>query len=142
MPRFLVLLCVLFSLDAVACDGLALDHVWLREPPPGSEVAAAYFDARNDTAREIIIQGVASPAFKNAMVHRTLMIDGRAEMRPQGNIVLAPGAHFSAQPGGAHVMLFGARRSLQDGASLTLELHCTAGPPLRVALPALRAAPP
>ena len=47
----IVLCCVLAALycrDALACDGLVVEHAWLRQPPPGSTVAAAYFEARND----------------------------------------------------------------------------------------------
>ena len=138
----LTLLSILFCLDALACDGLKLDHVWLRQPPPGSEVAAAYFEARNDGPKELTIQSVGSPNFTGAMLHTTLIVAGRAEMRPQGDIVLAPGARFSAAPGGAHVMLSGAQQPLQDGVLLTLELRCAQGAPLRVSLPVLRAAPP
>ena len=142
MRSTLLLLCALLSLNTVACDGLKLDHVWLRQPPPASEVAAAYFEAHNDTQHALVIQGVGSPDFKRAMLHSTRLVDGRAEMRPQGDIVLAPGARFSAAPGGAHVMLFGAQQRLQEGVSLTLEVRCAQGTPLRVALPVLRDAPP
>ena len=142
MRAALTLLCALLSLDAMACDGLKLDHVWLRQPPPASEVAAAYFEARNNGQQALIIKSVSSADFKSAMLHTTRVVDGRAEMRAQGDIVLAPGARFSAVPGGAHVMLFGAQQLLQEGISLTLEVRCAQGKPLRVALPVLRDTPP
>lgn len=142
MRWLLSLFCTLVSVAAMACEGLTVEHAWLRQPPPGGEVAAAYFDARNDTAREVIIQSVSSPDFSKAMLHETRMVDGHAEMRRRGDIVLAPGARFSAAPGGAHVMLVGARGALQKGVSLTLEVHCKQGAPLRMALPVRRDAPP
>lgn len=142
MRSTLALLCALLSLNTMACEGLTLDHVWLRQPPPASEVAAAYFEARNYGQRALIIKSVSSPDFKSAMLHTTRMVDGRAEMRAQGDIMLAPGARFSAVPGGAHVMLFGAQQTLQEGVSLTLEVRCAQGKPLRVALPVLRDTPP
>lgn len=138
----LALFAALLGLDALACDGLKLDHVWLRQPPPGSEVAAAYFEAHNGGPRALSIQAVSSPDFSGAMLHTTRVVDGRAQMRPQGAIVLAPGARFSAAPGGTHVMLSGAQQPLQNGVSLTLELRCGEGAPLRVSLPVLRDAPP
>lgn len=141
----IVLCCVLAALccrDALACDGLVVEHAWLRQPPPGSTVAAAYFEARNDGTQALTIQTVGSPAFKAAMLHATRVVDGRAEMRPQGAIELAPGARFSAAPGGAHVMLFEPQQPLAEGATLTLELRCRHGAPLTVALPVRRDAPP
>lgn len=141
----IVLCCVLGALgclDALACDGLVVEHAWLRQPPPGSAVAAAYFEARNDGAQALTLQTVGSPDFKAAMLHATRVIDGRAEMRPHGDIELAPGARFSAAPGGTHVMLFEAQRSLTEGSTLTLELRCSHGEPLKVALPVRRDARP
>jgi len=132
----------LASAQVMACDGLAIEHAWLRQPPPGSDVAAAYFEARNTGQHALTIKSVGSPDFKGAMLHVTRVVEGRAEMRPQGDIELGPGAHFSAAPGGAHVMLFEPLQPLTEGASLTLELHCAQGEPLEVALPVRRDAPP
>ena len=142
MRLALTLFSALLCLETLACDGLKLEHVWLRQPPPGSEVAAAYFDAHNEGPNELIIEGVASPDFSGAMLHATQILEGRAQMRPQGNIVLAPNARFRAAPGGTHVMLFGAQQPLQDGGSLTLEIRCAQGAPLRVRLPVMHSAPP
>ncbi len=75
------------------------------------------------------------------MLHTTRVVDGRSEMRPQGDIELAPGAHFSATPGGAHVMLFEPHQPLTAGGALTLEFRCSHGEPLKVALPVRRDAP-
>lgn len=139
----IVLLCMALSVagDALACEGLAVDHAWLRQPPPGSDVAAAYFEARNEGHEALTITAVGSPDFKGAMLHTTTVVDGRAEMRPQGDIELAPGARFSAAPGGAHVMLFEPHKPIAADGTLTLELRCAQGEPLVVALPVRRDAP-
>lgn len=142
MRIVLLALTVLMSSEVLACDGLVVERAWLRQPPPGSDVAAAYFDARNDGAATLTITAVGSPDFKSAMLHATHVVDGRAVMRPQGDIELSPGAHFVAAPGGAHVMLFEPAKTPSAGDSLTLELRCGTGGPLTVALPVLRDAPP
>ncbi len=141
MRLTLSMLCAVLCFDALACDGLVVERAWLRQPPPGSDVAAAYFEARNDGQRALTIRAVSSPDFKRAMLHATRVVDGRTEMRPQGDIELAPGASFSAAPGGAHVMLFDALQPLIEGNTLTLELRCTQGQALTVALPVRRNAP-
>jgi hypothetical protein len=141
MRVLLSVLGMVLCFDALACDGLAVEHAWLRQPPPGSDVAAAYFEARNNGRQTLTIQAVSSPDFKGAMLHATRVVDGRAEMRPQGDIELAPGASFSAAPGGAHVMLFNPRQVITEDSNLTLELRCAQGKPLTVALPVRRDAP-
>ena len=142
MRIVVTMLAVLAGSEALACDGLSVERAWLRQPPPGSDVAAAYFEARNDGASKLIIKSVASPDFKGAMLHATQVVDGRVEMRPQGDIELAPGARFVAAPGGTHVMLFEPAKALETGMSLTLELRCAEGEALKVALPVQRSAPP
>ena len=143
MKRIVIAWSFLLGVEATpACDGLVIERAWLRQPPPASEVAAAYFEARNPSDHEIVIQRVASPDFSGVMLHATRMVEGRVEMRPQGDIVLAPGARFSVVPGGSHVMLSGAHQRLDANASLRLELHCASGTPLAVALPVRRDAPP
>ncbi len=140
-----LLLCCLgaaLCANALACEGLSVEHAWLRQPPPGADVAAAYFEARNNGDQPLTIQAVSSPDFKGAMLHTTRVVDGHAEMRAQGDVELAPGARFIAAPGGAHVMLFGAVQSVDAGQTLRLELLCAHGAPLQVALPVLRDAPP
>ena len=127
--------------NTLACEGLSIEHAWLRQPPPGADVAAAYFEALNNGDQALTIQAVSSPDFKGAMLHTTRMVDGHAEMRAQGDVELAPGARFSAAPGGAHVMLFGPTQSVSVGQTLRLELRCAHGTPLQVALPVRRDAP-
>ena len=98
----LVVLCALAGARAYACAGLGVEHAWLREPPPGTSMAAAYFDLVNRGLQAVHITALASADFGSAMLHTTQIIEGRAQMRELETVELVPGARFSAAPGGAN----------------------------------------
>ncbi|MBX9606071.1 MAG: copper chaperone PCu(A)C [Gammaproteobacteria bacterium] len=127
---------------ASACEGLRVERAWLRLPPPGADVAAAYFEAINDGKAPLTITGVASPGFGGGMLHAMALVDGQMRMRPQGDVVLAPGMRFSAAPGGSHVMLWEAASPVIADGDYRLTLTCAEGAPLTVPLPVRREAPP
>lgn len=127
---------------ASACEGLRIERAWLRLPPPGADVAAAYFEAINAGNTPLTITGVASPGFGGGMLHAMALVDGQMRMRPQGDVVLAPGERFSAAPGGSHVMLWEAASPVTADGDYRLTLTCAEGAPLTVPLPVRREAPP
>src|SRR5690606_27591261 len=65
---------------AAACATLALQAAWLREPPPGASVTAAYGRLRNTGEETLRVDGVASPRFGSAMFHETVHEGDRARM--------------------------------------------------------------
>ena len=83
---------------ACACDGLAVERAWVREPPPGTAVAAAYFELINRGTSAVKVTAVTSPDFGWAMLHTTQVVDGRAEMRSSDSPRVV--AHASARSSG------------------------------------------
>lgn len=128
--------------DGQACTGLHAAGAWLRQPPPGSELAAAYFTLINAGSEPHIVTAVSSPDFAYAMLHETRYVEGRTEMRHLEAIEIAPGARWQAAPGGAHVMLGEPRHALALDMQVELSLSCREGAPLSLSLPVRRAPPP
>ena len=115
-----------------ACDGLRGDAAWVRLPPPTVGHAAAYLELRNEGGAPVIVRGASSPAFAHAMLHETRFVDGHAEMRHLAEITIAPGQRYALAPGGAHLMLGGARDPFEEGHYVELVLDCAEGPALSV----------
>jgi len=136
-----LLVLVLAAPALPACDSLRADQGWIRMPPPNAKFAAAYFTLVNAGAKDVVVTGVASPAFGHAMLHETRYVDGRAEMRHLDRIALAPGESFEAAPGGAHVMLGEVHAPLDLDSFLEITLSCSEGAPLSLWLPVSRRAP-
>lgn len=141
-PVLAALLGCCVATAAGACDGLAVERAWVREPPPGTTVAAAYFELINRGTSAVKVTAVTSPDFGWAMLHATQVVDGRAEMRELGALELAPAAHFSATPGAVHLMLGEPRHPLAAASAVTLAITCAAGPALSFPAPVRRTPPP
>ena len=126
---------------AAACDHLRAERGWLRQPPPGSDSAAAYLVLHNDGSEALTVRGVSSPAFARAMMHETRYVEGRAEMRHLHAVEIAPGGRFEARPGGAHLMLVEPRQTLALDDMVELRFECAQGDPLVTWVPVRRSAP-
>jgi copper(I)-binding protein len=116
---------VLASTGAGACPGLAVEHAWIREAPPGA-MSVAYAKLTNRGKDTLVLDGARSADFGGAGLHRTIVDDGVARMR-EGTLAIAPGASALLEPGGWHLMLFDPARPLKAGDTVMLALTCGAG---------------
>lgn len=128
------------ALAVASCPGLELVDGWLREAPPGAAVMAAYMTLRNDGARSYRIEAADGGDFAHAMIHRTVVEDGRARMVHVDALDLPPGGTLTLAPGGLHLMLHAPVRPLRDGDRAALRLSCD-GQAFTLTLPVRRAPP-
>ncbi len=119
------LILLAFALPAHACTGLKIDDGWIREPPPGSDVAAGFMTLRNAGPRPLTIVGMSSPDFASAMLHETRTVDGMSRMLAQHALTLAPGTKVELAPGGLHLMLMQARRAVRAAQQVRIIFDCT-----------------
>jgi len=99
-----------------------VENAWLRSPPPGGEVTAAYFTVRNPGSTALVVRGVESPVAMHAMLHETTVVDGQSRMRERERLEIPPNGTLTLEPGGLHVMLHGLRRPLAVGERVPLVL--------------------
>ena len=141
MPRaatlFRVLLLALAAAGAgirpaAADTNLIVSGAWIRQPPPGSDVAAAYLTVRNAGTTAVELIGVQSPAASMAMMHETLESGGRSRMRRVAHLKLAPNQTVQFRAGGLHIMLSGLAHPLQVGERVPLVLQFTHGVTLHI----------
>lgn len=107
-----------------ACDGLRIDSAWLREAPPGAGVLAAYMSLHNAGNAPMRVTIGDADDFHHAMLHETVVEDGRASMQHVDALLLAPGETATLDPGGLHVMLHGPVRQLRAGDVSRITLRC------------------
>ncbi len=124
-----------------ACDGLVAEEGWVRQPPPGSTLAAAYVELRNIGTTTLHITGIRSADFNSAMLHETLHSDGQARMRLLDGIDLEPNSSFRATPGGRHIMLSGPTKPLGESVSIEITFDCGPDSSLTAYMPVRRKAP-
>jgi periplasmic copper chaperone A len=120
------------SASAAVVPHVVVENAWIPQPPPGAEVAAAYFTVRNPGPTSVVLTDVESSLADAAMLHESLERNGQAEMRPVERLTIAPGQRIVLMPGGLHVMLHGLHHPLAVGERVPLTLRFAGGSVLAV----------
>ena len=108
---------------------LRVHHPWARASIGAAKAGAAYFRVENRGVSADRLIAVETPAARRASLHRNMIEDGVARMRPAGPLEIAPGARLVLEPGGLHVMMMGLSAPLRAGEAFPLTLVFeTAGP--------------
>lgn len=98
-------------------DGVTFEEPWYRAPLPGASVTAAYCRIVNSGRADAVVVAFepAAPAegVRVEMHETRRAADARGvemlRMRPIQDLTVPPGGARELAPGGAHLMLFGAR---------------------------------
>ena len=135
-PLLLALLMVAISiaprLSVAADSNLVVAGAWIRQPPPGSDVAAVYLSLQNIGKSAVTLTGVECPIASMAMLHESLETGGQSRMRALTSVALAPGASMAFTPGSKHIMLHGLTHPLQVGEHVPIVLVFARGIRLHV----------
>jgi periplasmic copper chaperone A len=111
---------------------IQVENAWIPQPPPGAQVAAAYLTLRNTGRMAVFLVGVSSPVASNAMVHRTMVMNGESMMMPVERLAVAPGQTVTLKPDAMHVMLDGLHGPLKVGQQVPLVLRFAGGAEIHV----------
>jgi copper(I)-binding protein len=134
--RFLLalLLVALFaSPDSRAVESnLVVAGAWIRQPPPGSDVAAVYFSLLNAGTAAVKLTGAQCSLASMVMLHESQESGGQSRMRATASVSLAPGASLAFMPGGRHIMLHGLARPLKVGERVPIVLLFDGGIKLHI----------
>jgi copper(I)-binding protein len=136
MPVLLAVLLLLAMalprIGAAVDSNLVVAGAWIRQPAPGSDIAAVYLSLENVGTRPVKLISVECPLASMAMMHETREAGGQSQMRALNAVSLAPGASTAFTPGGKHIMLQGLAHPLQVGERVPLVLVFAGGIRLHV----------
>ena len=123
----LVLLCLLLMAMPIsqAADIAKVTDAWVRLPPPGAQIAAAYFTIESKQA--LSLSSVTSPAAEAVEIHAMSMQNGMMEMRQLSTLALEAGKPVKLEPGGLHLMLINPKKTLKEGDKVPLVLSFKQG---------------
>lgn len=105
-----------------AAGDLAIQKPWSRPTMEGMPMGVAYLVIENRGRSTDKLLGASTPAAEAVELHRTVVADGMASMRPVEAVDIAPGATIHIEPEGLHFMLVGLKQPLVAGAEYPLEL--------------------
>jgi periplasmic copper chaperone A len=136
-PQRMLLVLLAMSVLAPVCapaadSNLVVGGAWIRQPPPGSDVAAVYLSLLNAGTEAVRLTGAECPLAAMVMMHETVEANGQSQMRALTAVTLAPGAAIAFAPGGRHIMLHGLAHPLQVGERVPLVLLFSGGIKLHV----------
>ena len=112
--------------EASAAGPIDVEAAWMRQPPPGADVAGAYLTIRNDGDEADRLLG-GSVAFADRFeVHEMAMDQGMMQMREvEGGLEIPAGETVELTPGSYHIMMIGLSGAPKAGdtvpATLTFE---------------------
>lgn len=115
------------GMGTAADSNLVVAGAWIRQPPPGADVAAVYLSLQNIGTRAVTLTGIECPLASMAMLHETLESGDQSQMRALTSLALAPGAGVALSPGGKHIMLHGLAHPLQVGERVPIVLVFAGG---------------
>ena len=97
------------------------------QPPPGANVAAAYFTIRNTASEPLQITDADSDVAEKVEVHLSSVENDVAKMEKQDSVTVEAGDSLDFKHGSYHVMFMGLNEELTAGNSLDLTLNTSAG---------------
>lgn len=125
-----ILAALMFAL-LTACSGglreVSVAHAWILLPPKGSMSMAGYAEIGNSTGKPVTIVSASSDAFKRVELHRTVIENGQATMRPVDALTLPDGGMARLSPGGMHLMLMQPTVMLAAGQHVTVRFRFAGG---------------
>lgn len=104
-------------------DDLEIDGAWVRATPPNRDVTAAYLVIRNRSDQSRALLSVETPAAAYTELHTMRQVDDMMEMEKIERLVVPARGDAALEPGGDHIMLFGVKRQLAEGDSVSLTLR-------------------
>ncbi len=119
----LLVLLVIVTAGCQPANDLEITGAWVRGTPPNRDVTAAYLviENRSDRARELVT--VETPAAEYTELHTMRQVDDMMEMKKIDSLVVPSKGEAALEPGGNHIMLFGVKRPLAEGDSVSLTLR-------------------
>ncbi len=100
----------------VTAGDLTIAGSWMRQAPPGAQVAGGYLTITNNGDTSDRLVGGAAAFARHVEVHQMATKDGMMTMNAvEGGLEIAPGATVELSPGGYHLMLMGLSEIPQNG---------------------------
>jgi len=127
--KTLIALMLGFAALSASADGvdIQIQDPWVLAAPPNVKVMAAYLEIKNNGQKPRILTNIASPAFGQVGIHRSVMHGNMAHMEHLKELTIPPNASVVLKPGGLHFMLMDAKKPLLVGDQVPMTLNFQSG---------------
>jgi len=127
-------LIVLALVASPAWAQVTAEQPWSRATPPGAKVGVGFMTLKNAGGSAERVVGASSPAAGRVEMHVTTREGDVMKMRQVEAFDLPAGGSLELKPGGAHLMLMGLQRPLEEGERVPVTLKLEKGGELKLEL--------
>lgn len=120
--RFLLLIPLALTASLAQAAGMKIENAWARPTVPGLDVGVVYLRIDNRGGKADRLLSIRTPVATGAAVHRTIIENDIARMRPVSVLHVGANEVVMLEPSGLHIMLFGLKKPLVKDQSFPLEL--------------------
>lgn len=96
---------------------------WVREPPGGHPIAAAYMVLENASDQAVALVDAQSPVAERVEIHTMSHENGTMSMRQVEQVLVPARGSAALQSGGLHLMLIGMEKAPRHGDQVELTLR-------------------
>lgn len=104
-----------------AAPDISVTNAWVRVPPGGRDITAAYITIENQGGADKLVSASAANA-EHVELHEHIEKDGMMQMRQIPFVEVPANGSVKFAPGGLHLMVFGVK-DWKAGDTTTLTLH-------------------
>ena len=109
---------------AAAAGPIDVQSAWMRQPPPGADVAGGYMTIRNATDKADRLVGGSVAFAERFEIHEMVMDQGMMQMREvEGGLEVPAGGTLELAPGSYHLMMIGLSGAPKAGESVPVTLE-------------------
>lgn len=113
-----ILSCIIIASTAQAKSAVQFENPRIFAPLKGSNATAGYVEFKNTTDKEVEIKLVSVENFTAVETHETIEDAGKMAMKKVDSFKVAAKASLELKPGGRHLMLFDATKTITEGSKL------------------------
>lgn len=107
---------------ASAPPSITFKNPWMRLPPGGRDISAAYLEIHNTGGADTLVS-VSSPMAKDVQMHIHEADGDVMSMRREQSVAIAAQSIVHYQPMGRHLMVFGLSDELGEGDEISFTLQ-------------------
>lgn len=121
-------ICIVMTIGCIGCspaEDMRITDAWIQAMPPSRDVTAAYLVIENRSDRATALVAGETDAAETVEMHTMEYAEDMMKMRQVDRIEILAQSKTALEPGAFHLMLFGVRRQLAEGDSVSLTLRFT-----------------
>lgn len=106
----------------IELDNVEVDRCWVRLLP-GNLPAAAYFELKNNSGKELVLNAIKTQSYASAIMHENVRKQGMATMESLDKVSITANGSLSFSVNTYHIMLENKQADIKPGDFISLQFY-------------------